>query len=1042
MVVSRETKMNFSQVLNLVETSLENVFGVWGLDSGFKNVSAGFLPFLVFLYARKKISPTLLVCNDHSLRISLFEDINHFSKKQCLSFIKSNRSELVSGSDLHAISSFKKHNNSIMVCSEESFDFLKSNFLGLKTENEYVLLSSLKTRGSLVGLLTSLKMDLSDKVFSPGFYSIRGSVVDFFLFGDKFPIRVEFDGEEIFSVRSFSVETQMQIDVLDVSLVKIQLPVEQNLNLKSDSKMLYKSLLIKKSLNGYFSISRYGKTDGVDNDLKCINHFGFRKNPTLLKSLIESKQAEGINNFLICLNPDFSHKIKSKVFSGFISSNVRLLTSFSSSVLGLFFLKLSDVYDIPEIIKNKDETSVKSFNSSSNAFKWKSLVVHENLGVGVYKGLSKVKNGSSVVECVALEYKHGDKVHVPLENLHFLDIYIGNKNEKNITDLRKTSWEREKFKARKSAGEIVDSFVEMYGKRTNESGVAFEKDGELYDELKESFKYTETKDQLVAYQEIKRDMENKLPMDRLLCGDVGFGKTEVAIRSALKALNTDKQVVVLAPTTILSNQLFESFKERLSGFGFNLCQLSRFVSKKLISKYVVEIKSGKIDVVVGTHRVLSKDVKIPKLGLIIIDEEHRFGANHKEKLRIFSNNVDVLSMSATPIPRTMQFALMGIRDITTIKTPPVGRLSVITNQLPFDSSTLKHAALYEKERGGQSFFVFNNVKKIEGMVLKLKNLLPNLSIKYAHGQMKPVDLEKIMNEMFLGKIDLLVCTTIIEAGVDLPNVNTIFIYDAHKYGLSQLYQMRGRVGRSPVQAYCYLLTPNVDLSQEAYERLRTLQYNSVLGSGYNIALRDFEMRGGGNLFGTEQSGHLSNVGLNFYNKMIKEKALLLKSGDMGNEKVEKESVFKISVGGEALIPEDFMENQDDRLFFYRRLSLSTDCKEVDLVNFEIRDRFGLPPTSLRLLFLIKKIRLLSLNMNLLFLKTNNTGVDLLFGLFNKEDVVGLVTQASSFFNNHGVVFSVQNNSTGLTFKIETHGVEKSLSSVVGLLNFLKDENED
>ena len=1039
MVVSRETKMNFSQVLNLVETSLEKVFGVWGLGSGFKNVSAGLLPFLVFLYARKRVSPTLLVCDDHSLRISLFEHINHFYEEKCLSFIKSNRSELVSGSDLHAISFFKKNNDSIMVCSEDSFDFLKANFLGAKIENKSVLLSSLKTRGSLLDLLRSLKMDLSEKVFSPGFYSIRGSVVDFFLFGDKHPIRVEFDGEEVFSARSFNVETQMQVDVLDVGLVKIQLPSEENLNFESNSSVFYKSLLIKKSLNGYFSISSYGKTDGVDNDLKCVNHFGFKKNPTLLKSLVDSKQVEGFNKFLICLNPDFSHKIKSKNFSDFISSNIRLLTSFSSSVLGLFFLKLSDVYDVPEIIKNKDKTSIKSFNNSPNTFKWKSLVVHENLGVGVYKGLSKVKNGSSVVECVALEYKHGDKVHVPLENLHFLDIYIGNRNEKNITDLRKTSWEREKFKARKSAGEIVDSFVEMYGKRTNESGVAFEKDGELYDELKESFKYAETKDQLIAYQEIKRDMENKLPMDRLLCGDVGFGKTEVAIRSALKALNTNKQVVVLAPTTILSNQLFESFKERLSGFGFNLCQLSRFVSKKLVSEHIAEINSGKTDVVVGTHRVLSKDVKIPKLGLIIIDEEHRFGANHKEKLRIFSNNVDVLSMSATPIPRTMQFALLGIRDITTIKTPPVGRLSVITNQLPFDSSTLKHAALYEKERGGQSFFVFNNVKKIEGMVLKLKKLLPNLSIKHAHGQMKPTDLEKIMNEMFLGHIDLLVCTTIIEAGVDLPNVNTIFIYDSHKYGLSQLYQMRGRVGRSPVQAYCYLLTPNVDLSQEAYERLRTLQYNSVLGSGYNIALRDFEMRGGGNLFGTEQSGHLSNVGLNFYNKMIKEKALLLKSGNVNNGVVEKEPVFKISVSGEALIPGDFMENQDDRLFFYRKLSLSSDCKEVDLVDFEVRDRFGLPPTSLRLLFLIKKIRLLSLNRKLLFLKTNEVGVDLLFNLFKKEGVVGLVKRASSFFNDNNIVFSIQNSSTGLTLKIEGSSVEKSLSSVVGLLNFLKNE---
>jgi len=1040
MSVSRETIMNFSETLNLIDLRLKKAFGVWGLEVGFKNVSEGLLPFLIFLFSDKKPSPMVIVCNDHSLRISLFEIINHFFKERCLSFIKSNHLEEISGSDLHAISRFKKNNNSILVCSEKSFSFLKSKFFSSQ-KNEEVFLSSYKTRRELIDLLISLNMDLSDKVFSPGFYSVRGSVVDFFLFGDKHPVRVEFDIDRIFSVRSFDTETQTQVSVLKPEEVKLEKPISSKSFDKKGVGFFYKSLLVKKDLSGGVSVSLYDQTPKIEYDVACINHSGFKKNTSLLKPLVDLKKGEGVNKFVLCFNPELSHKTRSVVFSSFDSSNVKLINSFSSSVLGLFFLKLSDVFEVPEI-STVDKSVSKFSGGFLNTFQWKSLVVHENLGVGVYKGLSRVKSGFSVVECVVLEYKHGDKVHVPLENLHFLDEYIGPKNHDNITDLRKTSWEKEKFRAKKSAGEIVDSFVEMYGKRTNESGISFEKDGELLNDLKLGFKHIETKDQLLAYEEIKNDMEDSKPMDRLLCGDVGFGKTEVAIRSALKALNSNKQVVVLAPTTILTNQLFQAFKERLGALGFNLCQLSRFVPKKTMLKNIKKVNEGEIDVVVGTHRVLSGDIKIPNLGLIIIDEEHRFGANHKERLRVFSNNVDVLTMSATPIPRTMQFALMGIRDITTIKTPPPGRQSVVTNQLSFDSSTIKHAALYEKERGGQSFFVYNNVEKIAGMVIKLKKLLPNLSIKFAHGKMKPVELEKIMKEMFSKQIDLLVCTTIIEAGVDLPNVNTIFIYDSHKYGLSQLYQMRGRVGRSTSQAYCYLITPNVVLSQDAHERLRTLQYNSGLGSGYNIALRDFEMRGGGNLFGIEQSGHLSNVGLNFFNKMIKEKAESLKKGLLGVVKQEKNVVFNMSINRDALIPEDFMESQDDRLFFYRKLSLSKNLEEVDLVGLDIKDRFGVLPTSLRLLLLVKKIRLLSINTDLLHLKTVDAGFNLLFDIFDKSEVLRLVEKTSLFFNEKSIDFTVENNSKGLIFKVFVSGVEMSLSTVVLFLSFLKKENEN
>jgi len=575
MGVSRETFLDFSKILKLIKLRLESNFGRFEKNFCFLGVSKGLLSFLILLYSLKSKKSLVVVSRDYFIKMSLFESLAVFLGKKCFNF---NPGENVSSADLHILSSFKRLPGSIVLVSESSFKVLLSYLSNSFLNEKSLTLGSLKTRGPLISMLKKWGLDVSEKVFSPGFYSTRGSIVDFFLFGDEIPIRVEFNENIISSVRSFDVETQNQIDFLNPEDVVLSPPPHLSKPASFFKNTFFNTISIDKTSTDIFTTTPLNEENLVYHDLSCVNHSSFRGNFALLGSIIDLNRSSGVDKFFLFLNPLLSKNLnKLSSFAPFSLSDISIATSFSSTPLGLFFLNFSDVYDLPKIPKTNNINYKKKITSSITVFAWKSLVVHEDMGVGIYKGLSKIRNGSSVVECVSLEYKHGDKVHVPLENLHSLDKYIGNKNPNNITDLRKTLWQRDKIKAKKSAGEIVESFIEIYGKRTYNNGFAFEKDGVLYEDLKSSFKYIETKDQNLAYMEIKSDMEKNTPMDRLLCGDVGFGKTEVAIRSTLKALNSNKQVVILAPTTILSNQLFNTFNNRLYTFGYNLCQLSRFV---------------------------------------------------------------------------------------------------------------------------------------------------------------------------------------------------------------------------------------------------------------------------------------------------------------------------------------------------------------------------------------------------------------------------------------------------------------------------------
>ncbi|MFQ6673223.1 MAG: transcription-repair coupling factor [Fidelibacterota bacterium] len=582
-------------------------------------------------------------------------------------------------------------------------------------------------------------------------------------------------------------------------------------------------------------------------------------------------------------------------------------------------------------------------------FPWGGHVVHEDFGIGLYRGLTRINTKSGPHECVSIEFQGGDLVHVPLERLNRVHNYVGSSRKPpTLSSLRSARWEQAKRQTRRSAERVVDDFIRLYSERHAARGTSFSADASLHQALRASFPYEETRHQLKAYEEIRKDMESSKPMDRLLCGDVGFGKTEVAIRAAFKAVYDQKQVAVLTPTTILASQHFVTFKARLNDLGVNVALLSRFTTPVRQRQVIHELKERRVDVIVGTHRLLSRDIRIPELGFLIIDEEHRFGARHKEALKKLRTSVDVLSMSATPIPRTLQFSLLGIRDISTITIPPRERLPIITRVLPFDDECIRNGITFEVERGGQVFFVHNDVRTINPVAGRLRLLLPGLRVGVAHGQLPGRKLEEVMLAFLNKDIDVLVCTTIVEAGIDLPNVNTIFIDSAHHFGLSQIYQMRGRVGRSTRQAYCYLFCPaSKKLTHQAHDRLKAIEYFSALGSGYAIALKDLELRGAGNLFGVEQSGHISSVGFHLYCKIVEEAAR--RRLNHGPAKIETSPV-RMTFEGHATIPPDYIPNVADRLYVYRRIARARHRKDIDDIKGEMGDRFGsLPQEVIHLL---------------------------------------------------------------------------------------------
>ena len=581
-------------------------------------------------------------------------------------------------------------------------------------------------------------------------------------------------------------------------------------------------------------------------------------------------------------------------------------------------------------------------------------MVHLDFGVGIYRGLQHLKLGEAEGDFLLLEYAGADKLYLPVDRLNLVQRYIGAEGiEPRIDRLGGASWEKAKARAREAVQEMAEELLRIYAAREVQEGHAFSPPDDLYREFEASFAFEETPDQLSAIEDVLADMESKRPMDRLVCGDVGYGKTEVAMRAAFKAVMDGKQAAVLVPTTILAQQHQETFTERFKAYPVRVEAISRFRSPKEQKAILNGVKKGEVDIIIGTHRLLQKDVSFKELGLIIVDEEQRFGVTHKERLKEYRATVDIITLTATPIPRTLYMSLMGIRDLSIIDTPPVDRLVIKTFVARFSDELIREAVLRELRRGGQVFFVHNRVQSIAAMAEHLRRIVPEARVAVGHGQMEEKELERVMLGFMHGATNLLLCTTIIESGLDIPNANTLIVNRADAFGLAQLYQLRGRVGRAKQRAYAYFLIPGEGaISSEARERLKILQDISELGAGFRIATHDLEIRGAGDLLGARQSGNIAMVGFELYTELLEE-AISRMKGEERVERVEPEIKLRIP----AFIPEDYVPNPNQRLVIYKKLTQAESAEEVGEIQEELADRYGKLPMAAIYLLEVMRLRI-------------------------------------------------------------------------------------
>jgi transcription-repair coupling factor (superfamily II helicase) len=659
-------------------------------------------------------------------------------------------------------------------------------------------------------------------------------------------------------------------------------------------------------------------------------------------------------------------------------------------------------------------------------------VVHMDHGIGQFRRMERVRVGEEEFETLVIEYAGGELLRVPVHRVDLIERYVSDSDRDDNSPPPKVhriggkDWSRAKGKTQKAIQEMTAELLELYAARQAEKGYSFAADTRWQREMESAFLFEDTPDQRQATEDVKRDMESPRPMDRLICGDVGYGKTEVAIRAAFKAVQEGKQVAVLVPTTILAEQHLHTFSERLADFPVKIEALSRFRTAREQASVIERLASGDVDIVIATHRLLSSDVKFNDLGLMVVDEEQRFGVKHKEVLKQLRRTVDVLTLTATPIPRTLHFSLLGLRDMTLIQTPPRDRQPVITHVLPWTDAILEDAIRRELDRGGQVFFVHNRVETIGAVAQKVQKLVPDAAIGVAHGQMREKELEDVMTEFLDGGLDILCATAIIESGLDVPRANTLIVNRADHFGLSQLYQIRGRVGRSHHRAYCYLLVPD-EIQEDAEKRLRVLEHYTELGSGYRIALKDLELRGAGNILGQQQSGFVHAVGLDTYLRLLEDTIKQMK----GNGKTPEKKLAEASVDGTALIPDAYIPDEAQKLSFYRRLSREEQLSGIDAVRRELRDRFGPPPEEVETLLGTAALRLLGgeLGIERILVRPWDVRINFRQGVVPRMQALQKALQAWQF----GVEVR---RALPLSLTLTRHGTEPILTTLVAALRDL------
>ncbi len=890
--------------------------------------------------------------------------------------------------------------------------------------------------GFLSEVLDSYGFSYEDYVYEPGQYAVRGSIVDVFSYSNELPYRIDFFGDEVETIRSFDVESQLSKDILSEirivpefrknkaknSTLMNVLPEDTIIGIEdlrwvvSRVESIFEDrLLIDLSNEELTSPDLISKTEFVsaiksfkqlrfDNKMldsvDAVISFETSPQPIFQKNfdlISDSLKHYLDNNYKLYILSDSAkqHDRLKDIFEDrgddipFIPVNKTLHEGFSDDNLKVC------LFTDHQIFNRFHKYSLKSDKARSGkiAFTLKELnqlqqgdyVVHYDHGVGQFAGLVRLNIGGTVQEVIKLTYLNNDAVFVSIHSLHKISKYKGKEGEPpKLNKLGSGAWERTKSKAKSKIKDIARDLIKLYAQRQQEKGFAFSKDTYLQNELEASFMYEDTPDQLKTTQEIKLDMESDHPMDRLVCGDVGFGKTEVAMRAAFKAATDQKQTAVLVPTTVLATQHYKSFKKRLSDFPVKVDYLSRARSSKEQKQILSDLKEGKIDIVIGTHRLVGKDIEFKDLGLLIIDEEQKFGVSTKEKLKQLKTNIDTLTMTATPIPRTLQFSLMGSRDFSTINTPPPNRYPVQTEVHTFDIEVMKEAINYEVSRNGQVFVVNNRIQNIYEMETLLKREIKDIRIAVGHGQMDPKKLEGVVSDFLNHDYDIFLATTIIESGIDMPNVNTIIIINAQNFGLSDLHQLRGRVGRSNRKAFCYLMAPPLyTLSTDSRRRLQAIENFSDLGSGMHIAMQDLDIRGAGNMLGAEQSGFITDLGYETYQKILAEAVQELRKDEFTDlyrqqqeHKAEIDDVFVDDVVVESdlelMFPVTFIPNDAERVAIYRELDSMETERDIFEFTKRLEDRFGKIPNQGKELIRIVRLRRLakSLGIEKIFLKAS------------------------------------------------------------------------
>ena len=733
--------------------------------------------------------------------------------------------------------------------------------------------------------------------------------------------------------------------------------------------------------------SMHAKRNGYSFSYREVNFF--RSSMDLCFKEIQQAQHDKKTIVILTGNKDNTKKVKDLLLEKLENLNNitvkegELSSGFECYDFNLLVICVKELFVVPQKIKKLSQDFKQGETVIFSDLKIGDYVVHKTNGIGVFIGVNTIKADGVTKDYIKIKYKDDDILYIPTNNLDNIRKYIGTDSRApKINRLGSKEWENTKQKVKSNLREVARDLIELYAKREKIKGYAFSKDTEWQKQFDSSFEYEETADQLRAIQELKADMEKPKPMDRLLCGDVGYGKTEVAIRGAFKACMDQKQVAYLVPTTILANQQYEAFKERMKDFPIRIELLNRFRTKKEQEEIIKKLKLGEIDIIIGTHRLLSKDVEFKNLGFLIIDEEHRFGVKDKEKIKQLKTNVDVLTMTATPIPRTLHMSIVGIRDMSCLYEPPQNRRPVQTYVLEYDDEVIKEAITRELERGGQAFYLYNKVESIERKANKIKELVPEAKVGFAHGKMSGKELEDIMLEFVDQKINVLVCTTILESGIDIPNANTIIVENADRLGLAQLYQIRGRVGRSSKQAYAYITYKKDKLMTEVAEkRLKAIKEFTEFGSGFKIAMRDLEIRGAGSLVGDMQHGHMEQVGYDTYCKLLDE---VVK--EMKGIKVEEEQEITIDINVSSYIPDSYIENSSQKIEVYQNIALCRNKEDIENTKNDIIDRFGKMPQEVENLLKIARIKeicnqkgiikITQRNNNIIFTFANNESFDM------------------------------------------------------------------